>query len=264
MLVAKTAPGTARRKNWIALDALDRYFATYEKVSPDFIAHEWLNKTLIGSQTFAGRSTESHQVIIPTEYLLQNSGNDGEIAISKDGPGRLYYRVAIEYAPKSLQLKAKDSGFIVSKTYEGVDSKDDVRQDKDGIWHFKSGASVRCKVHFDADGDRYHVALMTPLPGGCEPVNTALAGNRDQAIADPVTPFGGGFFMWWGQWYEHQNMRDHQAEVFSSLVGAGGHDYDFMMRATAPGRFVVPPTKIEEMYQTETFGRTASETVVIE
>jgi uncharacterized protein YfaS (alpha-2-macroglobulin family) len=37
-----------------------------------------------------------------------------------------------------------------------------------------------------------------------------------------------------------------------------------MARATTPGTFVVPPTKAEEMYMPETFGRSASDRVVVE
>jgi hypothetical protein len=34
-------------------------------------------------------------------------------------------------------------------------------------------------------------------------------------------------------------------------------------RATTPGSFIVPPTKAEEMYQPETFGRSATDRVEV-
>jgi uncharacterized protein YfaS (alpha-2-macroglobulin family) len=37
-----------------------------------------------------------------------------------------------------------------------------------------------------------------------------------------------------------------------------------MARATPPGEFIVPPTKAEEMYAPETFGRGASDRVIVE
>jgi uncharacterized protein YfaS (alpha-2-macroglobulin family) len=37
-----------------------------------------------------------------------------------------------------------------------------------------------------------------------------------------------------------------------------------LARATTPGLFVVPPTKAEEMYHPETFGRGAGDKVVVE
>ena len=37
-----------------------------------------------------------------------------------------------------------------------------------------------------------------------------------------------------------------------------------MTRATTPGDFVVPPTKAEEMYSPETFGRSAGDRLIVE
>jgi len=39
--------------------------------------------------------------------------------------------------------------------------------------------------------------------------------------------------------------------------------YSYFARATTPGEFVVPPAKAEEMYQPETFGRSASVRVIV-
>jgi uncharacterized protein YfaS (alpha-2-macroglobulin family) len=64
-------------------------------------------------------------------------------------------------------------------------------------------------------------------------------------------------------WWNHENKRDNQTEVFADQLWGGSHDYSYLMRATTPGTYVVPPTKAEEMYAPETFGRTASETVII-
>ena len=59
-------------------------------------------------------------------------------------------------------------------------------------------------------------------------------------------------------------MRDERVEAFTSLLWAGVHEYTYVARATTPGHFVVPPTKAEEMYAPETFGRSASDRVVVE
>ena len=40
-------------------------------------------------------------------------------------------------------------------------------------------------------------------------------------------------------------------------------EYVYYARATTPGEFIVPPAKAEEMYFPETFGRSASDKVVI-
>ena len=63
---------------------------------------------------------------------------------------------------------------------------------------------------------------------------------------------------WWGAWFNHQNLRDDRAEAFAYYVPAGTYEYTFVVRATTPGTFVVPPTKAEEIYSPEVFGRTAT------
>ena len=73
-----------------------------------------------------------------------------------------------------------------------------------------------------------------------------------------------GGWWWWGPWYEHQNLRDERAEAFASLLWEGVHIYSYVARATTPGAFVVPPTKAEEMYHPETFGRGAGDKLVVD
>jgi len=60
-------------------------------------------------------------------------------------------------------------------------------------------------------------------------------------------------------WYEHQNLRDERAEAFTPLLWEGVYQYDYVARATTPGRFIVPPAKAEDMYLPEVFGRSGSD-----
>jgi alpha-2-macroglobulin len=53
-------------------------------------------------------------------------------------------------------------------------------------------------------------------------------------------------------------------EAFTTLLWEGVHRYAYIARATTPGRFIVPPPKAEEMYHPETFGRGATDAVMVE
>jgi len=76
---------------------------------------------------------------------------------------------------------------------------------------------------------------------------------------------GLGHWWWWRRtWYDHQNLRDERVEAFASLLFEGVYAYSYVARATTPGSFVVPPTKAEEMYHPETFGRSGTDRVVVE
>jgi uncharacterized protein YfaS (alpha-2-macroglobulin family) len=254
------------QENTFVLVALDRYFQQYEKVTPDFVAKAWLGEQFAGQHAFRGRTTEQHLVEVPMKWLAEHEGKQ-DLVIDKQGKGRLYYRVGVRYAPRDLKLPPYDAGFVVERRYEAVDDDGDVRRDADGTWHIKSGARVRVRLKMVADGRRYHVALVDPVPAGLEPLNPALATTGalpDDPKEEGEGGRGGDYWWWWRTWYEHQNLRDERVEAFTSLLWSGVYDYDYVARATTPGRFVVPPTKAEEMYHPETFGRGSGDVVVVE
>lgn len=121
-------------------------------------------------------------------------------------------------------------------------------------------------------GDRYHVALVDPLPGGLESLNPALPAvaptvgekrYQDQDTMEDTIELG------WtpsieGRWWEHQNLRDDRAEAFRTLLKGGTYEFTHFVRATTLGRFTAPAAVAEEMYEPETSGCSNSETVVVE
>lgn len=248
------------QENVFILLALDRYFNTYEAQTPDFVARIWLGDTYAAEHEFRGRTTETRQTLIPMNYLVA-TGDNSQLTIEKDGAGRLYYRLGLRYAPTDLNLPPLDMGFVVQRTYEPVDSPDDVRLDENGVWRIRAGARVRVRINMVAENRRYHVALVDPLPAGLEIINPALA-TSERVPSDPnARPAG---WWWWRQWYQHQNLRDERAEAFTTLLWDGVYEYTYVARATTPGEFVVPPAKAEEMYSPEVFGRSAVDRVVVE
>jgi uncharacterized protein YfaS (alpha-2-macroglobulin family) len=263
------------QENAFVLLALDRYFNTYEKTTPDFVARVWLGQRYAGEHAFKGRTTDRYRAFIPMRALAEAPAG-ADLTVGKDGPGRLYYRLGLRYAPASLDLAPADQGFAVERVYEAVDDPADVRREADG-WRIRAGSRVRVKVTMAAPSRRYHVALVDPLPAGLEPMNPELAttGTIPDAPPDTVDVVGapglggpgrhGGWWWWWRRaWFDHQNMRDDRVEAFASLVWEGVYTYRYVARATTPGRFVVPPPRAEEMYAPETFGRGATDRVVVE
>jgi alpha-2-macroglobulin len=247
------------QENAFVLLALDRYFQTYEKATPDFVARAWLGSKLASEQRFKGRSTERQHVDIPMKDVA--AAGKAEVTIAKEGSGRLYYRIGMRYAPKDLKLGPSSNGFTVERVYEGVDQPSDVQRAADGAWRMKAGARVRVRLSLLSPARRYHVALVDPLPAGLEPLNSALA-VTGEIPQDPKASGGGAW--WGGTWYEHENLRDERVEAFTTLLWEGVHTYTYVARATTPGSFVVPPPKAEEMYHPETFGRGAADRVIVE
>jgi len=253
---------SSTQENVFVLLALDRYFNTFESVEPEFVARIWLGDTYAGEHEYVGYSTDRHLTEVPMSYLVNTGQEEQNLIISKEGPGRLYYRLGLKYAPTDLQLNPLEMGFVVQREYEAVDDPEDVTRLEDGTWVIKAGARVRIRLIMVADNRRYHVALVDPLPAGLEIINPALAvsGSVPQDPSSSDARYG---WWWWGTWYEHQNMRDERAEVFTSLLWDGVFDYNYVARATTPGTFVVPPAKAEEMYTPEVFGRSGSDLMIV-
>ncbi|MGE4072843.1 MAG: alpha-2-macroglobulin family protein [Lysobacterales bacterium] len=249
--------------NVFVLLALDRYFQTFESVTPDFVARTWLGDDFAGEHAFRGRSTERHQIEVPMQWLSEHSP-PGPLLIAKDGPGRLYYRIGMDYAPRSLQLAAAQHGFEVERRYVAIDDPADVQRLDDGSWQIRAGARIAVELTMVATASRYHVALVDPLPAGLEVINPDLTPSAiPPGNPRPLERGGRAASWWWGPWYQHQNLRDNRVEAFTALLYGGVYSYRYEARATTPGEFVVPPAKAEEMYQPETFGRSASDRVIV-
>jgi uncharacterized protein YfaS (alpha-2-macroglobulin family) len=267
------------QENSFILLAMHRYFETFEATDPAFVARTWLGPTYIAESEFAGRTTEQASTLVPMSDLLELTATPtlspnpdataGPLLImAKDGEGRLYYRLGLEYAPSDLRLDARDEGFVVERSYEPIGDDDTVRRNDDGSWEIDAGATVRVRVTMVADARRTNVALVDPLPAGLEPLNPSLA-VTSTIPPEEIDESGDGPVenqprFWWWNWFEHQNLRDDRAEAFTTYLDGGTYEYSYVARATTPGTYVVPPTRAEEMYAPEVFGRSATDTVVID
>lgn len=256
---------SSTQENCFVLMALDRFFAVYEKEEPHFTANIWMGEQLVTSHAFSGRNIETRQARVPMSALLSEIKEDKEITtqlvLQKKGIGRLYYRIGLEYAPLNFQQKAASYGFTISRAYEGVDSPLHAMHDTTtGAWEFKLGEKIRVKLTLGTMVLRYHVAMVDAVPAGCEPLNRlALEGGSGNGLAMEK-----GCYYGRGWWVEHENMRDERVEAFCSKLRPGKYEYSYVMRATCKGEFAIPPVRVEEMYNPENFGRSASEKLVIQ
>ena len=107
------------QENVFVLLALDRYFNTFEAQTPDFVARIWLGETYAGEPRLprahhrAPRDRHPHG--LPGGPDLGGGGTQ-DLILSKEGAGRLYYRLGLRYAPTDLQLDPLDMGFVVQRT----------------------------------------------------------------------------------------------------------------------------------------------------
>ncbi len=244
------------QENVFVILALHEYFKRFEAANPDFVARVWLDDQYVAEHSFAGRSTDRNSTVVPP--MVEGRG---ELVLQKEGVGRLYYRLGLSYAPKNLNLAPLDRGFVVQRSFEALDNPSDVYRDGEGNIRVVAGASVAVKLTVVNDSRRTNMVLVDPLAAGFEPVNQALAVSPllDIPNSEPADSW-----FWEPRWFEHENQRDERIEAYSSLLSAGTHEYSYVVRATTPGRFVVPPARAEEIYAPEVFGRSQSHVVIVE
>jgi hypothetical protein len=114
----------------------------------------------------------------------------------------------------------------------------------------------------------HFVALEDPLPAGLEAVDFQLmtaAQSLRSAISYGSRPrYGSGSDSspHYTPFY-HREIRDDRVQLFADVLPPGEYRYVYLARATTAGRFVVPPARVEQMYEPEVFGRTGATTFTV-
>ena len=252
--------GTTHANAW-ALLAASRYYETVESDEPDFVARIWLDQQFGGELQFKGRSMAKVQQTVPMADLLGE--DERALTVAKEGPGKLYYRLGLRYAPSDFQVPARARGFEIYRTYEALDpdEADAVKRLDDGTWQVEAGTTVKVTIHLVARDRANYVVIDDALPAGFEGQNPRFVtsvGASSEATRDP-----GGSGRWWYPWwrFDHVDMRDDRVLLFADAMPAGVYTYAYTARATTIGAFKLPPIRAEAMYEPERFGHSASSEV---
>ena len=268
---------TTQANAW-ALVAMRSYYEKFEAAVPDFQANMWLGKGFVGGKRFKGRKLQSATAHVPIADVIRAAASspkrfkrpDGEpldivdAIIAKKGAGRMYYRLGMRYAPADLRLPASEQGFTVMRTYAAANPKqaDRVRRLADGSWQIKVGTDVRVDLTVVVLTRGHYVVVDDPLPAGLEPINPLFRGNV--AVTGRHSSQSRGSWRWYRWWtWNHTEMRDDRVLLFADRLWAGVYSHSYSARATTVGKFVAGPTRAEEMYAPETFGRTATAFVTV-
>lgn len=256
---------TTHANAWSLL-AASRYYQAVETVEPSFDANVWLDDMFAGTHAFSGRSMAKTHQRVPMASLL---GEDQRtLTLHKDGAGKLYYRIGLDYAPADLKMGPEDQGFTVYREYEALPETgkkeadpEAVQRLDDGSWQVKAGTNVKVTLHIVARDRANYVVIDDAMPAGFEGQNARFVTSVGAAPTASRTP--GHSRWWWGWWwtFDHTEMRDDRMLLFSDQLWAGVYEYSYTARATTIGTFHLPPVKAEAMYEPERFGHSASSVV---
>jgi hypothetical protein len=192
-----------------------------------------------------------------------------DLVLSKEGKGKLYYRIGLRYAPVDHALPPEEQGLAVSRVYEALTDPTGAKEQTvtlrgDGTWEIKAGATVRVRVVVVVPDQRHFVAVSDPLPAGLEAVNLSFRTSAHSRLGHQLDNRTYDTWSWYSIFaFDHREMRDDRVVLYSDRLPAGVYEYTYLARATNLGRFVTAPVKAEEMYHPETFGRSATTVVEV-
>ena len=110
----------------------------------------------------------------------------------------------------------------------------------DGSWQIRAGARVRVELSLALSAQRFHVALIDPLPAGLEAENPALT-ERDDHTPTPRI------------WFDHQSLRDERAEAFAISLPPGEYHYHYIARATTALKAVLAGLDLRNLDEIDAF-----------
>ncbi|HEU4457954.1 MAG TPA: MG2 domain-containing protein [Methylibium sp.] len=164
------------------------------------------------------------------------AGANGVLNAEQQGSGTPWLTVQSTAAiPLKAPLRA---GYGIKRTVSAVTQK------LPGRW--SRGDVMRVRLEIDAQADMSWVVVSDPVPGGATLLGSGL--GRDSAIAV------GGEQREGSAWLAHQERSFEAWRGYYEFLPRGRHVVEYTLRLNNPGRFGLPPTRVEAMYAPETFG----------
>jgi len=168
------------------------------------------------------------------------------LQLSHSGAGRPWAFVTARAAvPLAAPLAA---GFRIQRSVTPIEQQTPGRLSR--------GDVVRVSLEVDAQSDMTWVVVDDPIPAGARILGRGL--GRDSALLSAGERREG--FVWPA--FEERRFEGFRA--YYRLVPKGRFTVEYTLRLDAPGRFLLPPTRVEALYAPEMFGELPNAPVVVE
>jgi uncharacterized protein YfaS (alpha-2-macroglobulin family) len=260
-----------------SLLALDDYRKAREAEAPDFDAVVWFDKDAVMRSPFRSRAAAEATAVVPASKVFSASG--ATLAFQVEGKGELFYEARLKYARKEMPKDAVDRGFFVRKLLRAVKPESLSAEMARALPSVsangaQAGELVLVDLVVVTPDAREQVVIDDPLPAGLEAVQAnfattarsvaatqdAAGGGDDDDDGEPRTDIGEGHARGFNRSWFHREIHDDKVVTFVEHMPAGMYRYRYVARATTIGKFIVPPTRAECMYEPEVLGRTAAST----
>ncbi len=156
--------------------------------------------------------------------------------VTQEGSGKPWLTVqSLAAVPLKAPIRA---GYSIARSVSAVEQKDK------GKW--SRGDIVRVRLEVDAQSDMTWVVVSDPVPGGATILGSGL--GRDSAIATRGERREGS------AWAAFEERSFEAFRSYYEYLPRGKHVLEYTVRLNNPGRFALPPTRVEAMYAPESFG----------
>jgi uncharacterized protein YfaS (alpha-2-macroglobulin family) len=166
-------------------------------------------------------------------------------------PVTVTMRATYDLALTDANRAATSSGVTVERTYttvHGLPIGDTI----------ELGSLVVVTLTVNNDEGQNYMAIDDKLPAGLEPLNTDLATTErvDLGILTPALERGIGLL-------SYREIRDHRVAFYADEMPAGTVSWRYVARATTPGTFLRPASRVEAMYDADVFASSEIDSVTI-
>ncbi|TAL18403.1 hypothetical protein EPN96_01140 [bacterium] len=218
-----------------------------------------------GEKTVSLPSQGYTEISVPVASLLANPS----LSMSSDPAREILYSLRLVFPRADYAKGGHEGGFQISKRYETVE----------GSQKIKVGDLVKVTVEFSGpERDSRFVVLDDPLPAGLVAINTAF--KTEEALPSDNDAQNSGGQNNEGYWYsfwnpegfyrfvpDHLELRNDRVTAFRASIWTwreNPYRFTYYARAVCEGVFVIPPTKVERMYEPEINGYTPASALTIE
>ncbi|MDF0605525.1 MG2 domain-containing protein [Neisseriaceae bacterium TC5R-5] len=161
----------------------------------------------------------------------------GELLLKHNGEGAPWATVQVEAA---VRLSApRYAGYSIKKTLSAISQK--------VPGQYQAGDVLRVNLEINAQSDMTWVAVNDPIPAGATILGSGL--GRDSAIAAQSSREANANF---GADYIERRFSGYRA--YYAYVPRGTFKVEYNIRLNNPGRFLLPPTRVEALYAPAVFG----------
>jgi alpha-2-macroglobulin len=208
--------------------ALDKFTAKFESVKLSGVTKAALNDKT-GSVDWAKSPTGgSVRLTWPAEL--------SSLTVTQAGTGKPWLTVQ-SWAAVALK-KPISAGYSLTRTVTAVEQKDKSK--------WSRGDVLRVRLEVEAQSDMTWVVVSDPVPGGATILGSGL--GRDSAIAT------GGEKRSGNAWPAYEERTFEAFRSYFEYLPRGKHTVEYTVRLNNPGRFALPPSRVEAMYAPESFG----------